>query len=81
MVMRDPNNHLSFDSKGVYRLTRVKDAHCAGDILHIADVFEVDFKPRPTVNLVEDKAMIRQGVHRGFCAGEEDNVALRFKGK
>ncbi len=45
--------------------------------------FEVDFKPRPKVELVQtvsikkDQKVYR---HQGFCAGEEDQVALRFDG-
>lgn len=62
-------------------VAQVKDAHCGGDVLSAADVFEVDFKPRPDVGLMENNAIVRRGTHRGLCAGEEDQVALRFKGK
>lgn len=62
---------------------QVKDAHCIGTILDGSDIFEIDFKPRPHVDLVPAPSIIDTNgtfSHKGLCAGEEEQVALRFKG-
>ncbi|WWD16439.1 hypothetical protein CI109_100865 [Kwoniella shandongensis] len=84
ITVRDPNNHLSFSDKGIYRLVKVKDAQCEGDIFTADSTFEIDFKPRPIVTLQELGAISRQGSgykHKGLCAGQEDQAALRFTGQ
>ncbi|WVQ93493.1 hypothetical protein IAU59_000567 [Kwoniella sp. CBS 9459] len=84
ITVRDPNNHLSFSDKGNYKLVKVKDAHCEGDV-HAADsTFEIDFKPRPVVTLQQTPGIAKSGagfVHKGLCAGQEQQVALRFAGQ
>ncbi len=61
----------------------MKDSHCPGIISEEEATFEVDFKPRPAVQLLETSSAVREGDayrHKGLCAGEEDQVALRFNG-
>jgi nucleoporin POM152 len=61
----------------------VKDAICPGVVLESSSTFEVDFKPRPQVALVQSSAIKQTGGvhrHKGLCAGEEDQVGFRFKG-
>ncbi|WVR03750.1 hypothetical protein IAU60_000745 [Kwoniella sp. DSM 27419] len=84
VTLRDPNNHLKLDQKGTYKLIKVKDAHCPGDVLSGEETFEVDFKPRPAVSLQQASGITknRSGfVHKGLCAGQEQQVALRFAGQ
>ncbi|KAK8861645.1 hypothetical protein IAR55_002468 [Kwoniella newhampshirensis] len=84
ITVRDPNNHLSFSDKGVYRLVKVKDAQCEGDVSAADSTFEIDFKPRPIVTL-QEIGSISHGAngykHKGLCAGQEDQAALRFVGQ
>ncbi|ORY24076.1 hypothetical protein BCR39DRAFT_548028 [Naematelia encephala] len=84
ITVRDANAQLSFEDKGAYRLTKVKDAHCAGTVHDVASTFEVNFKPRPTVHVQTSELVRLDGStyrHAGLCAGEEDQVALRFEGQ
>jgi hypothetical protein len=80
--MRDPNNALTFDKKGLYRLEQVKDAHCPGTVL-AESTYEVDFKPRPSVRLGTAhpgmKAIASEKIE--LCEGEEQQVGLTFTGK
>ncbi|OWZ31945.1 hypothetical protein C356_05643 [Cryptococcus neoformans c45] len=88
LSMRDPNSELSLKDKGVYRLVKVKDSHCPGTVLSGDSAFEVDFKPRPVVSL-QASGLISHVVtgsanlyrHRGLCAGQEDQAALKFAGQ
>jgi nucleoporin POM152 len=100
--MRDPNNNLSFDKKGVYELIKVsydnlvvgiesetephqvKDAHCEGDVMKSDSTFEIDYKPRPSVEIVTSHLLREKKGnyhHKGLCAGEEDQVAVHFSGQ
>ncbi len=66
------------------RLDQVKDAHCPGTIFENDATFAIDFRPRPAVKLVETGSVSLGGEvyrHKGLCAGEEDQVALRFHGE
>lgn len=62
---------------------QVNDAHCPGSILDADSTFEVAFKPRPEVH-IQPAASLRQTgrdfQHKGLCAEEEDQVAIKFKG-
>ncbi|KAL7424677.1 hypothetical protein Q5752_000361 [Cryptotrichosporon argae] len=82
ITVRRPNQTLRFAREGTYRLTSVKDAHCEGTVE--GGDFVIRFKPRPEVALVPHPDVVEAaGVyrHRGLCAGEEDQVALRFTGR
>ncbi|WWC68542.1 uncharacterized protein I206_102471 [Kwoniella pini CBS 10737] len=85
ITVRDPNNHLSFSDKGVYKLVKIKDAHCEGDILTSDSTFEIDFKPRPVVSLQQTSGITLASpnsyTHKGLCAGQEQQVALKFTGQ
>ena len=64
-------------------MVQVKDSHCPGTIMEEDAMFEVDFKPRPAVQLLKTASVVLDGgvyQHKGLCAGEEDQVALRFNG-
>ena len=81
--LRDANNHLTLNDAGIYRLVEVKDANCPGTIA-MDDTFEITYKPRPRVEIVESSAISLVGGtyrHKGFCTGGEDQVALRFNGE
>jgi nucleoporin POM152 len=63
---------------------QVKDLHCPGTVLTDDATFEVDFKARPKVFLQETAGIVKHhGIyrHKGLCAGEEDQVVLRFEGE
>lgn len=80
--LRDANNHLTLSGAGMYRLLEVKDANCPGTVA-ADDTFEIAFKPRPRVEIVESSSVSLVGntyKHKGFCMGGEDQVALRFNG-
>ncbi|KAK4690061.1 hypothetical protein P7C73_g21, partial [Tremellales sp. Uapishka_1] len=82
--LRDANNHLTFSEKGVYRLTGIKDSSCRGDVVSSESTYEIQYKPRPSVAIVESASLRNQnGVykHVGLCSGEEDQVALKFDGQ
>ncbi|WVW80225.1 hypothetical protein I302_102203 [Kwoniella bestiolae CBS 10118] len=85
ITVRDPNNHLSFSDKGVYKLVKIKDAHCEGDISSSDSTFEIDFKPRPVVSLQQTPGITLSSPnafkHKGLCAGQEQQVALKFTGQ
>jgi nucleoporin POM152 len=81
--LRDANNHLTLNDAGIYRLVEVRDANCPGTVA-ADDTFEIAFKPRPKVEIVESGAISLVGntyKHKGFCTGGEDQVALRFNGE
>lgn len=66
------------------RVGQVKDSHCPGTVPEEDATFQVDFKPRPAVDMIQSSSVSRQGDvyrHKGLCAGEEDQVALRFNGQ
>ncbi|OCF56504.1 hypothetical protein L486_05354 [Kwoniella mangroviensis CBS 10435] len=85
ITVRDPNNHLSFSDKGVYKLVKIKDAHCEGDISTNDSTFEIDFKPRPVVSLQQTPGISLSSPnsfkHKNLCAGQEQQVALKFTGQ
>ncbi|WRT65773.1 uncharacterized protein IL334_002722 [Kwoniella shivajii] len=85
VTIRDPNNHLSFSEKGVYQLVKIKDAHCEGDISSTDSTFEIHFKPRPVVSLQQTPGVSvvspNAFKHKDLCAGQEQQVALRFSGQ
>lgn len=63
---------------------QVKDAHCPRTIDDKEATFEIDFKPRPSVDVLASENLVRDGGvyrHQGLCAGQEDQVALRFTGE
>jgi nucleoporin POM152 len=79
----DANNHLTLNDAGVYRLVEVRDANCPGTVTK-DDTFEISYKPRPKVELVQNSAISLTGKtyrHKGFCMGGEDQVAFRFNGE
>jgi hypothetical protein len=81
--LRDANNHLTLSDAGIYRLGGVRDANCPGTVA-LDDTFEIAYKPRPKVEIVENSAITLVGGtyrHKGFCTGGEDQVALRFNGE
>ncbi|KIR28121.1 hypothetical protein I309_03118 [Cryptococcus deuterogattii LA55] len=86
--VRDPNSELSLKDKGLYRLVKIKDSHCPGTVLSGDSGFEVDFKARPVVSLQTSGLISHVGTgpgnvyqHRGLCAGQEDQAALKFGGQ
>ncbi|WVQ78800.1 hypothetical protein IAT38_000891 [Cryptococcus sp. DSM 104549] len=84
ITVKDPNSPLTLREKGIYRLTKVKDAQCAGEISPSSYTFEIDYKPRPSVDLQELGPISRPGKtfkHAGLCAGQEDQAAVRFTGQ
>jgi nucleoporin POM152 len=81
--LRDANNHLTLNDAGIYRVVEVRDANCPGTVA-MDDTFEIAYKPRPKVEIVESSAISLVGGtyrHKGFCTGGEDQVALRFNGE
>jgi hypothetical protein len=64
--------------------TQVRDHHCSGNVLD-ESTYEIDFKPRPSAQLVssEDVEQIGSSLIKktSFCAGEQDQVALYFDGE
>ncbi|EIW69014.1 hypothetical protein TREMEDRAFT_71756 [Tremella mesenterica DSM 1558] len=84
ITLRDANNHLVFTEAGVYRLEHVKDAHCSGHVVTEESTFEITYKPRPVVALVDNPSLKYEfGVykHKGFCAGGEDHISIKFTGE
>ncbi|WWC88087.1 uncharacterized protein L201_002991 [Kwoniella dendrophila CBS 6074] len=85
ITVRDPNNHLSFSDRGIYKIVKIKDAHCEGDISSTDDTFDIDFKPRPSVSLQQTPGVSLSSPnsfkHKGLCAGQEQQVALKFTGQ
>ena len=80
VTMRDPNNALTLEKKGMYKLEEIKDAHCPGTILEEA-TYEIDYTPRPTVRLSADEASNDAGERSEVCAGEEKQVTVDFTGQ
>jgi hypothetical protein len=65
-------------------MLQVNDAHCPGSILDADSTFEVAFKPRPEVHIQPATSLRQTGrdfQHKGLCAEEEDQVAIKFKGE
>ncbi|KLO20595.1 hypothetical protein SCHPADRAFT_863370 [Schizopora paradoxa] len=85
-MIHSPNDHLSIDKKGVYKLLEVSDSQCPGVVDEEASEYTVDWIPRPSITLSQDSVVTYDGYNGSFirapiCEGSDDFVDLDMTGR
>lgn len=84
-VMRanNPNEKISVDRDGVYKLLDVYDASCPGIVDESANEFTVSWIARPELRIAPNEIKDRKGntfIREDVCQGDEDAIEVLFKG-
>ncbi|KAI6856829.1 nucleoporin Pom152 [Hortaea werneckii] len=83
MKVHQPNDRLTVEKEGVYKLTDVMDAYCPGQVDEPAKQFEISWIPRPELRISQADIVRQDGnkfIKNEVCEGEEDAVEVLFKG-
>ncbi|CAK4032314.1 related to nuclear pore membrane POM152 [Lecanosticta acicola] len=78
-----PNDRLSVDHEGMYKLVDVSDKTCPGVVEESAQDFQVTWIPRPELRIAPQEIKEQKGrtvVKEEVCEGDEDAVEVLFKG-
>lgn len=81
---RSPNDVLAVDRRGTYELLDIRDQHCPGSIETGAAQFEVDWIPRPQLELVGNTVVATDHdkfVKTEVCEGDVDSFDIKLSGK
>ena len=77
------NDFLETKAQGTYELHDVRDNSCPGTIEKNARTFEVEWIPRPTIQLIESSSLERSKdryVKNAVCEGDQDAMEVSLHG-
>lgn len=80
---KNPNDRITVDRDGSYKLLDVYDASCPGVVDESAKDFTVSWIPRPELRIAPNEIKDRKGntfIKEDVCQGDEDAVEVLFKG-
>jgi nucleoporin POM152 len=84
-TLRSPNDVLDVSSEGVYRLEEIRDGVCPGTVDVNANDFEVQWVPRPTLQVIEGSTIKKKSdrvfVKNPVCEGDQDTADVSFTGQ
>lgn len=83
MQARNPNDRLTVDQEGMYKLIDLSDKICPGVVEDAAADFQVNWIARPEVRISPQDIKDQKGrtiVKGEICEGDEDAVEVLFKG-
>jgi len=83
-IIRQPNDRIEVSRDGTYEILSVKDRQCPGLVDENANKFEVQWIPRPRMQIAETSYKVQQGdryMKHDICEGDEDLAELHFHGR
>jgi nucleoporin POM152 len=84
-ALTTPNDHLSVKEKGLYELLSVTDSQCPGSAIPDESTYEVEWVPRPTVQLASTTPATLDPYTGSYslppvCESLDDHVDLELSG-
>ena len=82
-TFRNANDEVSVDSQATYVIEGVWDNDCSGLIEPNARYFEVQWVPRPTLEVVQSGSIEKSGfslLKTAICEGDQDSTDITFTG-
>lgn len=83
-IANSANDYLVVKSRGTWEIVDVEDNQCPGIVDQPASKFDIDWFPRPEINLVETQSTTRDDdrfVKNAVCEGDIDGFEVTLKGK
>ncbi|KAF3927152.1 hypothetical protein ABW20_dc0101264 [Dactylellina cionopaga] len=83
IAAKEFNSNLPASNRGHYQLLTVNDAICPGTVTESANVFEINWIPRPFARIVQSPSIVMKGegfVRNPICEGDQDAVELNLEG-
>ena len=82
-TFRNTNDELGVESQATYVIEAVKDSTCPGLLEPNARYFEVQWVPRPTLQVVQSSSIEKSGPSLSklaVCEGDQDSTDITFTG-
>ncbi|EGP83562.1 uncharacterized protein MYCGRDRAFT_76921 [Zymoseptoria tritici IPO323] len=79
----NPNDKITVDREGTYRLAELSDAFCPGVVDESANEFKVSWIARPELRIAPNEVKSQKGsayIKADVCEGEESAIEVLFKG-
>lgn len=83
-VARSSNDFLEVNERGTFEILDVRDDKCPGQVDPKLSTFEVDWFPRPELNLVQTDGFSQNGdvfTKQDVCEGDIDGFEVALKGE